>query len=94
MSESPDTHGATDPVAARRAQVAAWSRRGKRAGYGLVLVAIAAFAVGAATNFGSAVVAVVVGALILSALALIPAVIFGYGAAMAESEERGVPFRH
>ena len=83
-----------DPVLARRAQVARWSATAKRAGYASVGVAVAAFVVGAVTNFGPVVVGVVVGGLGLSALLLIPAIIFGYGVSMAESEERGEPFRH
>jgi len=83
-----------DPVLARRAQVARWCAIGKQVGYGLIGLAIVAFIAGAVTNFGTLVVTVVVGSLVLSALALVPAIIFGYGVKMAESEERGEPFRH
>jgi len=83
-----------DPILVRRAQVARWSAFAKRAGYAAVGLSVAAFVAGAVTDFNDAVVAVVVGGLALSALLLIPAIIFGYGVSMAESEERGEPFRH
>ena len=71
-----------------------WSATGKRLGYSLVLLAMIAFGIGFATNFGDVIVAVVVGSLALSAVALVPAIIFGYGVKAAEREERGEPSRH
>ena len=83
-----------DPILVRRAQVARWAAAAKRGGYAALTMAVLAFVVGAVTNFEPAVVGMVVGGLVVSALLLIPAIIFGYGVSMAESEERGEPFRH
>ena|SRR3954471_11340030 len=82
-----------DPVRAARARVRTWVKRGKRAGYGALLVAIVAFAVALATDLPGALVAVVIGALVVSCLTLLPATIFGYAANAADREdaERGVP---
>lgn len=71
-----------------------WSTTAKRVGYAAVLVAIVVFGIGAATSFAPAIVAVIVGSIVLSGLTLIPAIVLGYGVKMAESEERGEPFRH
>ena len=84
----------TDPIAAKRAQIARWCATAKRGGYLMVLAAMVAFFVGVATSFSPVVVALVLVALASSGLMLIPALIFGYGVKAAESEERGEPFRH
>ncbi len=89
MSGTPD-----DPVVARRAQVARWSGLAKRAGYGAILLAFVAFAIGLATSFSGVVTGVITVSLAASAALLIPAVIFSYGVKAAEQEERGEPFRY
>ena len=95
MSSSGDpSPSAADPVLVRRAQVARYSALGKRLGYGAILVACIAFGLGFVVGFGSAVTATVVIMLGLSALLLVPAVIFGYGVKAAEREERGETFTY
>ena len=83
-----------DPIALRRAQVTRWSVIAKKAGYGVILLAMVMFVVGAATTFSPVVTTTILVCLALSALLLIPAVIFGYGAKMAEREELGLPPGH
>jgi hypothetical protein len=85
---------ADDPVLRKRAKVARWSATGKRAGYGAMLAAMVVFVVGAVTDFGPVVTTLVLVFIALSALLLIPAMIFGYGVKMAESEEQGGSFRY
>lgn len=77
-----------DPVRARRAQWARWSATGKRVGYGLVLLAVVAFAVGFATDFPAATVTIVVASLIGSTVTLAPGIVFGYAVKAAEREDR------
>lgn len=95
---SPDRDAAPDndddPVLRRRAQVARWSAAAKRGGYAAVLAAMITFVVGFVTEFGPAITALVVGFLTLSAVLLIPALIFGYGVKAAEQEDAGQPFRY
>ncbi len=83
-----------DPVLVRRAQVAHYSALGKRLGYMCILVACIAFGCGLFLNFGTAVTAIVVGALALSAVFLVPATIFGYGVKAADREDRGEKFTY
>lgn len=92
MSSEP-THD-DDPVLRRRAQVARWSATAKRAGYLAVLAAMVTFVIGFFTDFGPVVTAIVVGCLAVSAVLLIPALIFGYGVKAAEQEDAGQPFRY
>ena len=83
-----------DPVIERRAAIARWCAIGRRVGWGLIALAVVVFAVGAVTGFSDAVIVTVVAALAASAVALIPAVIFGYGVSAAEKEDRGEPFTY
>lgn len=83
-----------DPVLARRAQVARWSATAKRSGYLAIVVAMVVFVIGFATDFGPVITTIVLVALAVSAVLLIPALIFGYGVKAAEREEAGEPFRY
>lgn len=83
-----------DPIAAKRAQVARWSAQAKRWGYFAILVAMVVFVIGFVTDFGPVITTVVLAALGVSAVLLIPALIFGYGVKAAEREEAGEPFRY
>ncbi len=78
-----------DPVRARRTQVAHLVRVGKRLGYGLYLVAIVSFAIGAAGRFTDLVVTVTVAALGVGSLVLLPSIVMGYAVRAAERENRG-----
>ena len=93
-SPTSDTGTPVDPVQRRRQQVSAWSAAAKRGGYVAILVAMVVFVVGAATTFSPVVTSIIVGCIVVSALLLIPAMIFGYGARAAEREELGLPPGH
>jgi hypothetical protein len=77
-----------DPVLARRARIAALTRLGQRAGYGLLAAAVVAFGFGAAAGFTSADVVVVVACLAAASVVLAPAIVFGYAVRAAEREDR------
>ena len=79
--------GAADPVRASRARWARWAAAGKRVGYSLVLVAIVAFAVGAATGFSGFVTGTVTACLLGSTVTLAPGLVIGYGVKKAERED-------
>lgn len=77
-----------DPVRVRRAQWARWAALGKRVGYGLILVAVVAFFVGAATSFGRLVTTTVTASLIGSTVTLAPGIVIAYAVRAAEREDR------
>lgn len=77
-----------DPVLVRREQarrLASWAQRG---GALLYVLAIAAFVVGFASDFSSAVVRLVVGALVVGSLLLAPGIVLGYAVRAADREDR------
>lgn len=76
-----------DPVRARRARIAAMVKLAKRVGYGLWLVAIAVFAVGAATRFRPAMVTAVITCLAVGSVLLAPSIVISYGIRAAERED-------
>jgi hypothetical protein len=78
----------TDPVRARRAQVARVVAWGMRAGYLLLAVAVAAFAVGAAGEFTPLLTRVVALSMLGCTLTLAPAIVFSYAVRAAEREDR------
>ncbi len=77
-----------DPVLQRRARAARFVRIGQRVGYGFLLLAIIAFAVGAAAGFPDyAVTASIVG--LVGACVILPIpIVVGYGVRAAERDER------
>lgn len=77
-----------DPVLARRARIARLVELGQRVGYGLLLVAVVAFVVGAVRGFTGPVVFVVTASLLGTTLVLAPAIVFGYAVKAAEREDR------
>jgi hypothetical protein len=77
-----------DPVRARRARARRWAALGARVGYGALVVAIAAFVVGAVTGFPPTTVTIVVVALVAASVVLAPAIIVGYGVRAADREDR------
>lgn len=80
---------AGDGVDRRRARLASAVKAGKRVGYTALLVAIAVFAYGAATDFPRWTVGVTVGALVLCCVVLPAPIVLGYGIRAAEREDRG-----
>ncbi len=83
-----DQAGPVDPVRARRAQWARWAGAGKRVGYGLVLLAMAAFVVGLLMDFPPATTTIVVASLLGSTVTLAPGIVMGYAVKAAEREDR------
>ena len=77
-----------DPVRARRAQVARLVSIGMRVGYGLLLVAIVAFVVGAVGEFTVLITRIVALSMAGCTLTLAPAIVFSYAVRAAEREDR------
>ncbi|MDQ1427773.1 MAG: hypothetical protein QOK39_1249 [Acidimicrobiaceae bacterium] len=77
-----------DPILDRRHLYARLAALGKRVGYLLLLVAIAAFGAGFATDFPSVAVTISLIGLIGSCIVLPPAIVFAYAVKAAEREDR------
>lgn len=84
----------SDPVLERRRRIAGLVQLGKRAGYGLYLVAMVLFFVGLAAGYTSSITTAIVVALIMGSLVLAPAIVFGYAVKAAEREDAGLPSGH
>lgn len=78
----------TDPVRARRKQVARWTRRANRLGYLCFGIAIVTFVVGFIVSFNGTVSAVVVASMIVGSVLLAPAIVLGYAVKAAERDDR------
>jgi ABC-type transport system involved in cytochrome bd biosynthesis fused ATPase/permease subunit len=78
----------SDPVRAKRAQAARLAELGQRVGYGLLLVAVIAFVVGAVRGFSGVTTAIVTVALLAMTVVLAPAIVLGYAVKAAEREDR------
>jgi hypothetical protein len=77
-----------DPVAQRRARLAAGVRIAKRVGYGCLLLAIVTFGIALATGFPGVLVGLSLGGLIASCIVLPAPIVMGYGIRAAERDER------
>ena len=77
-----------DPVDVRRAQVVRLVALGKRIGYGAMLGAVVGFVFGIALSFPAWTVLVATVGLVVSCIALPPAMVFGYAVRAAERDER------
>jgi len=78
----------TDPVRARRAQVAKWSLLANRIGYLLFAVSFAVFVIGFVLGFTPPLVSIVVTTLVVGSLLLAPSIVLGYAVKAAEREDR------
>jgi hypothetical protein len=78
----------TDPVRARRRQIARWTRSANRLGYLFFGIAIVTFVTGFIVSFNGAVSAVVIGSMIAGSALLAPAIVLGYAVKAAEREDR------
>ena len=78
----------TDPVLDRRHRLARWSSTGRRAGYGMYGLSLAAFAVGLATGFTTAPATIATVALLAGSVLLLPSIIVGYGVRAADRADR------
>ena len=80
--------GPADPVLARRQRLARLAKTGRRAGYSLYGVSVAAFMAGLLTGFTTAPATVATIGLIAGSVLLAPAIIIGYGVAAADRADR------
>ena len=78
----------TDPIRARRQQVALWTKRANRLGYLCFGIAIVTFVVGFIVSFNSTVSTIVVVSMIVGSILLAPAIVLGYAVKAAEREDR------
>jgi hypothetical protein len=78
----------TDPVRARRQQVARWTRLANRLGYLCFGIAIVTFVIGFIVSFNGAVSAIVVASMIVGSALLAPAIVLGYAVKAAERDDR------
>ena len=78
----------TDPVLDRRAVIARWCRIGKRVGYLLYGAALVLFFAGLSSDFHGWIAATITACMLIGAIALIPAILFGYGVKAADREDR------
>lgn len=88
MPATPRPTPATDPVRARRQQVAKYTLLANRIGYLFYALAIATFVIGFAISFNGAVSAIVIGSLVIGSILLAPAIVLGYGIKAAERADR------
>ncbi|MCA1691915.1 MAG: hypothetical protein LC733_06860, partial [Actinobacteria bacterium] len=77
-----------------RARFGQMAKAGKRAGYGLFLLAIVVFVIGALAGFPDPLVTVVIASLVVGSIVLAPSIIVAYGVKAADREERGLPPAH
>jgi hypothetical protein len=77
-----------DPVVARRRRIGRLADAAQRAGYLAFLVAVVAFAAGAALDFPRALVTVVIAALVVGSVLLAPAIVLGYAVKAADRDDR------
>lgn len=87
-SPGSDHDSGSDPVLQRRATIAKWSGLGRRVGFLLYGLALVVFFVGLATDFPAWAATTITACILAGAVALIPAIVFGYGVKAAEREER------
>ncbi|MEO8264104.1 MAG: hypothetical protein ABI706_01205 [Ilumatobacteraceae bacterium] len=78
----------TDPVRARRQQVARWTRLANRLGYLCFGVAIVTFVVGFIVSFNGTVSTIVIASMIVGSVLLAPAIVLGYAVKAAERDDR------
>ncbi len=77
-----------DPVLARRRQLSRWATTGKRVGYGLYGLSLAAFAAGLTTGFTTVPATVATVALLVGSVLLLPSIIISYGVRAADRADR------
>lgn len=77
-----------DPVLERRQRLARLARTGRRAGYSLYGVSLAAFVAGFVTGFTTAPATIAAVTLVVGSLLLLPSIIIGYGVSAADRADR------
>ena len=78
----------SDPVLERRQRLARLARTGRRAGYSLYGVSLAAFVTGFVTGFTTAPATIAAVTLVAGSLLLLPSIIIGYGVSAADRADR------
>ena len=78
----------SDPVLERRQRLARLARSGRRAGYSLYGVSLAAFVAGFVTGFTTAPATIAAVTLVAGSLLLLPSIIIGYGVNAADRADR------
>lgn len=87
-SETPSGGAASDPVRARRRQIARWTQRANRLGYLCFGIAIVAFVLAFVGDFSGTMSAIIVTALVVGTILLAPAIVLGYAVKAAERDDR------
>ena len=77
-----------DPILARRRRWRRWAAFGRRTGYSLYGLSLAAFGAGLVTGFTAAPAAVAAICLVAGSVVLAPAIIVGYGVRAADRADR------
>lgn len=78
----------TDPIRARRQQIAHWTLLANRIGYLCFALAIVAFVLAFAFGFNATMSALIIAALIVGSILLAPAIVLGYAVKAAERDDR------
>jgi hypothetical protein len=78
----------TDPVRARRAQVARWTLLANRVGYLFLALAVALFVIAFVVGFSATMATLVVASLVVSFVLLAPSIVLGYAVKAAERDDR------
>ncbi len=77
----------TDPVRARRAQIAKWTLLANRVGYLALALAVVLFVIAFMVGFSAPMATLVVAAMIVSFVLLVPSIILGYAVKAAERDD-------
>ena len=80
--------GPADPVLVRRRRLARWAKLGRRAGYSLYGLSLAAFVAGLFAGFTTAPATVAAIGLVAGSVLLAPSIIVGYGVSAADRADR------
>jgi hypothetical protein len=77
----------SDPVRARRAQIARWTALANRVGYLLLALSVALFVIAFAVGFSSTMATLVVVSMVVSFVLLVPSIILGYAVKAADRDD-------
>lgn len=91
MARSPAPTPSTDPVRARRRQVARWTLLANRVGYLVLSLAIALFVMAFLFGFSNTMASIIIVTMVVSFTLLAPSIVLGYAVKAAERDdvERG-----
>ncbi len=78
----------TDPVRAQRRRIDRWASRIRRTGFLAFGASLALLVIGAATELGDTLAAVIIALVIVGSILLLPAIIVGYAVRAAERHDR------